>query len=187
MGMRRKIVILCVFILCFGQKSAYAQEARLSDMIVSNSRDGLLLYLKVDGAFTDKMNRAVLSGVPTTFSFLITIERMRGMWVNESVLDLRLSHTVKYNNLKKEFTVKRSWEEDKPLIAKSLTEARKLMCEVDNIQLISLDKLQKGLQYRISAKAELSEITLPFYLHYLLFFISLWKFETEWYSIDFTY
>jgi len=61
------------------------------------------------------------------------------------------------------------------------------MCEVDNIRLVTLNKLEKGLRYQIRAKAELSDITLPFYLHYLLFFVSLWKFETEWYTIDFTY
>ncbi len=185
--MRQKIAIFLMMILLVEQNPAIAQEARLSDMIVSNSRDKLLLYLKVDGAFTDKMRRAVLSGVPTTFSFLILVERTRGMWMNEGILDLKLSHTVKYNTLKKEFTVKRSWEEDKPVVTKSFAEAQNLMCEVDNIHLISLNELQKGHQYRIRAKAELSEITLPFYLHYLLFFIALWKFETEWYTIDFTY
>lgn len=185
--MRRQIAIFLAVTLFLGQGFAMAQEARLSDIIVSNSHDELLIYLRVEGAFTEKMRRVIFSGVPTTFSFLITMERVRGAWMNEEVADFKLSHTVKYNNMKKEFTVKRSWEEDKPLVTKSFAEAKKLMCEVDHIRLVSLDKLEKGLRYQIRAKAELSEITLPFYLHYLLFFVSLWKFETEWYTIDFTY
>lgn len=174
-------------LLFFFQESVSAQEARLSDIIVSNSHDDLLIYIKVEGAFTEKMRRVIFSGVPTTFSFLITLERVRGMWMNEDVADFKISHTVKYNSMKKEFTVKRSWEEDKPIVTRSFAEARKLMCEVDYIRLAALSSLQKGLPYQIRAKAELSEITLPLYLHYLLFFVSMWKFETEWYTIDFTY
>jgi len=28
---------------------------------------------------------------------------------------------------------------------------------------------------------------LPFYLDYVLFFLSLWDFETDWYSVVFKY
>jgi hypothetical protein len=28
---------------------------------------------------------------------------------------------------------------------------------------------------------------LPFYLHYVLFFLSFWDFETDWYTVDFIY
>ena len=40
---------------------------------------------------------------------------------------------------------------------------------------------------QIRAKAELSKLTLPFFLHYVFFFVSLWDFETDWYTIDFIY
>ena len=66
-------------------------------------------------------------------------------------------------------------------------EARKLMTEVDGIKVVPLKWLEAGKQYQIRSKAELSEITLPFYLHYVLFFVSLWDFETDWYTIDFIY
>jgi len=39
----------------------------------------------------------------------------------------------------------------------------------------------------LGAKAELNKLTLPFHLHYVLFFVSLWDFETDWYTIDFVY
>jgi hypothetical protein len=35
--------------------------------------------------------------------------------------------------------------------------------------------------------AQLDKIRLPFYLHYVLFFVSLWDFETDWYAVDFRY
>ena len=61
------------------------------------------------------------------------------------------------------------------------------MATIDGLKVVSLGKLEKGRQYQLSAKAELNKLTLPFYLHHVLFFVSLWDFETDWYSVDFIY
>ncbi|MCP4694462.1 MAG: DUF4390 domain-containing protein [Desulfobacterales bacterium] len=175
-----------IFLFTLGGAS-HAQEAALTDIIVNNTRDHLLLYLQVTGAFTEEMKEGVLSGVPTTFSFFIDLYAVRDFWFNKKITDLTVTHTIKYNNLKKEFIVQRSWEENQPLATTSLEEAQALMTEIDSLKIVELNRLEKGRQYRIKAKAELSELTLPFYLHYVLFFVSLWDFETDWYTIDFIY
>jgi hypothetical protein len=174
------------FFLLF-QQSVLAQEATLSNIIVTNTRDDLLVYLTVEGAFREKMKEAILSGVPTTFSFLITLHRVRNLWKDKKISDITVSHTVKYNNLKKEFAVKRSWENGKPLVTQSFEEAQKRMAEIDGLKVVSLNKLDKGQRYQLGAMAELNKLTLPFYLHHVLFFVSLWDFETDWYTIDFIY
>jgi hypothetical protein len=61
------------------------------------------------------------------------------------------------------------------------------MTDLDSFRIVPLSELTKGKQYQIRAKAELNKLTLPFYLHYVLFFVSLWDFETDWYTIDFIY
>jgi hypothetical protein len=50
-----------------------------------------------------------------------------------------------------------------------------------------LGQLEKGQQYQLRTKAEVGKQTLPFYLHYVLFFVSLGDIETDWYTIDFIY
>jgi len=179
----------CIFfsILLFLPNLAFAQDAVLTNFIVTNTRDDLILYLTVKGAFRDKMRTAILSGVPATFSFFITLHQARNLWIDKKIADLRVTHSIKYDNLKREFIVKRSWENDKPQSTQSLGEAQKLMADIDSLKIIPLSRLEKGRQYQIRAKAELSKLTLPFYLHYVLFFVSLWDFETDWYTIDFIY
>jgi hypothetical protein len=164
-----------------------AQEAALTNIVVTNTRDDLLVYMNVEGAFTAQMKEAILSGVPTTFSFFIHLFTARNFWFDKEIADLEVTHTIKYDNLKKEFDVRRSWEQNKSKTTKSFTEARKWMTEIDSLSIIALNRLEKGAQYQLRAKAELSEYTLPFYLHYVLFFVSLWDFETDWYTIDFIY
>ena len=169
------------------QNHAYAQDATLNNIILNNTRDDLLLFMEVEGAFREKLKKAILSGVPTTFSFFVTLHRDRSFWLDEKIADISVAHTIKYNNLKKEFVVTRSWEPGKFSVIQSFEEAQKLMSEIKSLHIIPLDKLTKGSQYQIKAKAELSKLTLPLSLHYILFFVSLWDFETDWYTIDFTY
>jgi hypothetical protein len=169
------------------QNLAFSQEAKLTDIIVTNTRDDLLVYLNVEGAFREKMQAAILSGVPTTFSFFITLFKARNLWLDKKIADIKVTHTVKYNNLKKEFVVKRSWENGEPLVTQSFEEVKKLMTEIDSLKIAPLNALEKGLNYQIRAKAELSKLTLPFYLHHVFIFLSLWDFETDLYTIDFIY
>ena len=86
----------------FVQNLAFSQEAKLTDIIVTNTRDDLLVYLSVEGAFREKMQEAILSGVPTTFSFFITLFKTRNLWLDKKMADIKVTHSVKYNNLKKE-------------------------------------------------------------------------------------
>jgi hypothetical protein len=165
----------------------FAQEARLTNITVSNTRDDLLLYLNLEGAFSEKLNKAVLSGVPATFFFLTKLNKVRSIWVDQGIADIIVTHTIKYDNLKKEFIVRRSGRNNEPEITKSFSEAQKWMSEVNSLKIIPLGQLEKGQQYQLRTKAEVSKQTLPFYLHYVLFFVALWDIETDWYAIDFIY
>lgn len=178
------IVISCV--LSAGTP-VWGQEAALTNIIVTNTQDHLLLNLNVEGAFTEDVEKAVLSGVPTSFSFFVSVYRKRNLWLDEKIADITATHTVKYNNLKKEFIVSRSWKKGAPEVTASLEKARQLMNDIESLQLVPLDQLEKGRRYQVKAKAELSKMTLPMYLHHILFFMSLWDVETDWYTIDFTY
>ncbi|MCG6910189.1 MAG: DUF4390 domain-containing protein [Deltaproteobacteria bacterium] len=183
---RTAIAISMCLLLLFADQ-AHALDARLKNIIVTNTRDDLLIYLTVEGAFTEDMQTAILSGVPTTFSFYVNLYRTRSLWFDKKLAELKITNTVKYDNLKNEFVIQRSWEDGKPIIVKSIEEAEKMMTEIDSLKVVPLNRLNKGDRYQIRTKAQLSKVTLPLYLHYVLFFVSMWDFETDWYTIDFIY
>jgi hypothetical protein len=83
--------------------------------------------------------------------------------------------------------VKRSWEDNKAITTDSFEKAKSLMAEIKSFRLTGLDPLEKGHRYQVRAKAELDKVTLPFNLHYILFFTALWDFETSWHSFEFKY
>ena len=182
---RHTTLMVTIFLMAFS--FAYAEDAQLNNIIVTNTRDDLLLYLTAKEAFPLKIDKAIHTGVPTTFTFYINLYRVRGLWMDKKIANIKLAHKIKYNTLKNEYVVTRSWEGDRPLTTKSIEEAKAVMAEVDSLAVIPLKRLEKGQQYQIQAKAELSKKTLPFYLHYILFFVSFWDLETDWYTIDFIY
>jgi hypothetical protein len=66
-------------------------------------------------------------------------------------------------------------------------EAKKILSEVISLKVTELKNLHKGNRYQVQLMAELDKIRLPFHLHYILFFLSLWDFETDWYTVDFVF
>ena len=183
---RSVLICFTVFLLLFPQVAS-SQEARLTSFRHDTVDGELYVDLQVEGAFTEKMKKAVLSGVPATFIYYVSVFQNRSWWVDRKIADIEISHTIKFDNLKKQFTVYRSWKGREPEIFESFGEARETMTKVERLSVMPLSLLEKGSMYRIQSKVELSKVTLPFYLHYVLLFVSLWDFETDWYSIAFTY
>lgn len=163
------------------------QTAVIEDIKLANTRDDLLIYFDVERAFTEKMNQAVINGVPATFSFQVVLYKTDGSFFDKKVANIQIKSTLKYNPLKKEFSVSRPWKNETPVITPSFEEARALMTEIDNLNIIALNQLVKGDKYQLRIKAELDKVTLPLSLHYVFFFVSFWDFETNWYLINFTY
>lgn len=188
--MLRKVIHFSIILLLFfpflpGLSSA--REARLDDIIVTNTKDHLLVYFNVEDCFTEDMNRAIMNGIPTKFTFIVKLYEVRNAWFDRKAADIRLTHKVEYNTLKNEFQVFLPEYNNKKITTKDAEEANKLMSEVVALKIVRLDKLKRGSHYQLRLKAELDKIELPFYLDYVFFFLSLWDFETDWYSVVFKY
>lgn len=163
-----------------------SQDAFLKNIVVTNTRDDLITYFDVEGAFTDKITEAVLSGIPTSFVFFVSIYKTQPGF-DRKMSETEIISTIKYNKLKEEFTVSRPWKSEIPSVTDSFEKAKALMVEIDNLKVVPLDQLKKGENYQVRIKAKMSSVTLPLYLHYILFFVALWDFETDWHTIEFVY
>jgi len=180
------LLLLSCLLLSF-PSPLQAAEATLSNIIVTNTQEDLLVFFDIKGCFTRAMEEAILNGIPTTFTIVIRLYRTRTVWFDASIASFTLEHTIKYDSLKNEFRITRSEEDDTELVVKDFEAAKKAMAEIRNIRVVSLKELQKRGKYQLRLKAELEKVRLPLYLHYVLFFVSLWDFETDWYTVDFIY
>jgi hypothetical protein len=180
-------IILFIILFVGNSVTVWSGEAQLTDIIITNTRDNLLLYMGIEGCFSHEVTKAIMSGVPATFSTFIGLYKVRRFVMDRQISAIQIAHTIKYDPMKKEFSISRSWDKNSPIITSSFPEAQKMMSRIDNLKIASLGQLTKGSQYQIRAKAELDEVRLPFYLHYVLFFVSMWDLETDWYTVDFVY
>jgi len=115
-----KAALLTGSLLLAFQSTGLAKEVRLADFAVSNNRDDLLVFLKVEGAFKKEMVEAIQNGIPTTFSFFVRLEQNGPLWFEKTIASRQITHSIKYKNLKNEYVVKRSWNDNKPITTDSL-------------------------------------------------------------------
>jgi len=182
-----KSLLLMTILFVAWAVPAMAKEAYLSDFVVTNTRDHLLIYFKVNNCFTPEMNNAIESGIETTFTFFVQINEKRDLIWDKKIADLEVNHSIKYDSLKKTYTVRFSEDNNREVTARTFEEAKKLMAEIVALKVVPMHQLKKGKRYQLQMMAQLDKIRLPFYLHYVFFFLSLWDFETDWYAVDFRY
>jgi len=183
-----RFILLIAFLMgLFSSRPAFASDARLTDIVITNTQDYLLAYFSVTDCFTENMKRAIDNGVSTSFTFFVKLYEVRNWWWDKGLADLKVSHEIKYDNLKKVYIVRLSSKDNKVVYVKDFDKAKKLMSEIVGLKVTELRNLQRGNHYQISMMAELDKIRLPFYFHYVFFFLSLWDFETDWYAVDFRY
>lgn len=182
-----RTVIVTFMALLMASPLQAREKTRLQNMTVTNTRDTLLLYVEVENAFNEKIMPALQSGVTISFSFPVTVRRVRKLWRDKKIVQTELINTIKYDTLKNEYIITRSWKSPESTTVKSLDEAISLMAKIDGLALLPLSRLEKGETYRVSVKARLAKISRPVYLKYVLFFLNSWKFKTKWAYVDFIY
>jgi len=187
-GNRLKTALVMIFLMgSLLATPARAEEARLTDIVAISAGEHLLIYCRVTGCFTEEMIKAIENGINTTFTFFIGLYEVRDFQLDENIAEVRVTHSIVYDNLKKTYTVRLSEKNSEMILVDDFHEAKNLMAKIVGVKLTGLNKLQKGKRYQVRVMAELAKIRLPLYLDYVLFFLSLWDFETDWYKINFTY
>ncbi len=166
---------------------AMAQEARLKNITLSSTDEHMVVSMRVEGAFTPEMLASIQDGAQTEFTFLLRMYRDRRMWLDEKLAGINLTHSLMYDPDRKVYMIHRSWAQPPAVETQSLEAAQALMSQIERYAILSLDQMQRGEGYELRAKVELSRVTLPYYLRYVFYFVSLWDFETEWHSVFFLY
>ena len=181
--MQKKFFLLPLFFVYFllllVPVRSYCMEARVTDFLVTNTTEDVLVYFRVTNCFTESMEKAVFAGIPATFTFLLELYQERKYWFDKKESRLEIKHTIKYDNVKKIFYVS--------LAVSNFDEAKRAMADLNGVTIASLKLLKRDKQYYIRAKAQLDKVRLPLHMEYIFFFVSMWDFETDWYKQGFVY
>lgn len=172
--------------------SAWAKEndknPNIADILITSSQTDLLLFCTIRNSFMPEMVEGVHNGIPITFTFLVKLEKIIKNWPDSTLAELSIQHTLTYDPIKQKYTVSLSERNAaRPTVTDSIEKAMEVMSELSGIRIIRLAELEPDKPYALHVKAVLAEKTLPLKMHYIVPFISLWNFETDWRAIEFTY
>ncbi|MCI5120038.1 MAG: DUF4390 domain-containing protein [Candidatus Electrothrix sp. AUS4] len=186
------LALLFLFALFFSFPVFSASQAEkekepiIDEIVISASEGHLLLFATVRHCFTDEMLEGVENGIPLTFRFDIRLNKIRQNWFDSELVEHKINHTLSYDPLKEEYQVAFA-EKDRPEVTRSLEEAKKMMADINGLELHPLNELQAGSPYSLEIKATLVENTFPLSMHSIIPFTSLWNFETDWRIVEFKY
>ncbi len=181
------ILLFIIYPIFLCPNNVYAREAYIKDITTNIKHNYLMISFKVTNCFTDKMIQAIKNGVNTRFVFLIRLYKVKKWWKDKKITDLKVIHAVQYDSIKKIYKVQLSESNPKEVCLKNIEQAKKMLAHISNLKVINLKGLKKGEIYQLRLKAELDKIKLPLHLHYVLFFLSLWNFDTKWYKVNIIY
>jgi hypothetical protein len=178
------ICLILIFFLTF-PFHLRAGEPAIS-CFVTNDTTHLLVYARVTNCFTKDMEAAILAGVPTTFTFLLDLYQERPYWLDKRITRLTVKQTIKYDIVKRLFSVSSDGEKESVLF-QDYESAKRAMADINGLALVPIKSLQRNEYYYVQIKAKLEKVRLPLNMEYVFFFVSLWDFETDWYREGFFY
>jgi len=177
----KRLVVGILVLFCavtFPLSPAQGAEALIEGLRIERVRGNVSISFSVTHCFSQKMEEAIKAGFPTTFNFFVKMYKRR-LIRDKKIAAHRFRHTIVYDNLKNTFRI-RLEETGKELEVQDLAEAEHYMQRVEGFSVTRGRELEKGT-YELAIKAELDPVKLPLRLEYILFFVSLWDFETDWY------
>jgi hypothetical protein len=159
---------------------AFSEKASIREVQVKGSNGGWKVSFSVEHCFTEKMQEAIQTGIPTTFTFYLQIYKERKWWKDQRLSSLQFQRTIQYSPIQGEYQVTFG-EGGGARVTRDFEEAKEWMATVQEVEIKSSSQPKSGGSTYLRIKAELEPVKLPLHLEYLFFFVSLWDFETDWY------
>lgn len=175
--------LITVILLSPFQAIAESKEAEITNLILSKNRDKVFLSFTINNAFTENIIKLINSGLPITFSFDIKITKKRRLFPDKKIFERELVHKLRFSSLTKTFFINKPYASNYPYLIHSLESAKSEMTTITNLHIKGIE-FEPGAEYKVETRAMLREVTLPFYMHKILFFLSLWDFKTDWTSLN---
>ena len=183
------VVLICLFIVVGFMAlpmRAQAIEPKITDILITNNKENVLLYARLVNGFKPEMELAILAGIPAIFTLQLEVHQERSFIWNKKITSHEIKRTIKYDNLKKTFSLYTNGNQQ-PVIFSDFESAQKAMSDFNGINAAPLASLVKGKNYYVLIKVKMDKVRLPLNMEYVFSFVSFWDFETAWYQQNFSY
>lgn len=178
---RIHIAILIIYVISFSYITpALAGDARISDINVILNKDSIIASARLVNGFDKRIEEEISSGIEKDIVYEIVLRKKMSGWFDEGVVSKEIKYSIKYDLLKKQYTVKIQDEGNKEKIVLSYDEVKAIVSRIENVMVAQRKLIEPNEEYYASVRAEMKDKKIFFFLDYFLFFIPFSDINTSW-------
>lgn len=181
---KRKICtrfFICFCLLMLPLLSAGAQEIGFTDVLITNNAGQIIVYAQATDCVTKSTEAAILAGVPTTLIFYLDFYQARPYWWDKRLARSIIKHTIKYDNVEKNFHISSTNGQHESATFQSFQKAKTALAELNGVAVYPLKALAKDKFYYLKMKAaKKDQRHLPMHMEYSSFFTFFGDFGMGW-------
>jgi hypothetical protein len=157
-------------------------EVRSADLEL---KDGVYhLNARIDLPVSDAVRRGLVEGVPLTLEVDLDIERVRQLLPNSRVAELTQRYRLQYNAVSARYILRNENSGQQESLG-TVDEAIAHLSEVHSLPALDKALIAADRRYEGRVKAKIDFGTVPFTLRLLMFWVSDWHRESDWYAWTF--
>lgn len=157
-------------------------EVRSADLEL---KDGVYhLNARIDLPISEAVRRGLVEGVPLTLEVDLDIERVRQLLPNSRVAELTQRYRLQYNAVTAHYILRNENSGQQESMG-TVDEAIAHLSEVHSLPALDKALIAADRRYEGRVKAKIDFGTVPFTLRLLMFWVSDWHRESDWYAWTF--
>jgi hypothetical protein len=157
-------------------------EVRSADLEL---QDGVYhLNARIDLPISEAVRRGLVEGVPLTLEVDLDIERVRQLLPNSRVAELTQRYRLQYNAVTARYILRNENSGQQESLG-TIDEAVAHLSEVHSLPALDRALIASDRRYEGRVRARIDFGTVPFTLRLLMFWVSDWHRESDWYAWTF--
>jgi Domain of unknown function (DUF4390) len=157
-------------------------EVRSADLEL---QDGVYhLNARIDLPISEAVRHGLVEGVPLTLEVDLDIERVRQLLPNSRVAELTQRYRLQYNAVTARYILRNENSGQQESLG-TIDEAIAHLSEVHSLPALDRALIATDRRYEGRVKARIDFGTVPFTLRLLMFWVSDWHRESDWYAWTF--
>jgi len=157
-------------------------EVRSADLELT---DGVYhMNARLDLPVSDAVRRGLAEGVPLALELDLSIKRVRQLLPNSTVAELTQRYHLQYNAVSGSYIL-RNVNSGQQVSLSSVDAAIEQLSEVRSLPVLDKALIASNRRYEAAVRAKIDFGSVPFSLRVLMFWVSDWHRESDWYAWTF--
>jgi len=133
---------------------------------------------------SESVRRALAEGVPLSLELDLNIKRVRQLLPNSTVAELTQRYHLQYNAVSARYILRNDNSGQQESLG-TIDAALEQLADLKNLPVLDKSLIQTDRRYEANLRAKIDFGTVPFTLRLLMFWVSDWHRDSDWYAWTF--